>query len=230
EITSLKLRVKKLEKKGGSRTYKLKRLYKIGSKARVVSSDEESLGEEDASKLGRKIDDIDVDEGITLVDKTAENQGRFNDEIMFDVSDLVGEEVFVAKKGAPDSKKDDVVSSAGVATTVSADATKVTITPEEITLAQALQELKIAKPKSKGIVFKEPVESTTITPTPIPSKIQDKGKGIMEEPEKPTKRKDQIRHDGEMALKLQAQMQAELEEEERLEREKRRRSQHCFMG
>ncbi|GKB81013.1 hypothetical protein Tco_0947908, partial [Tanacetum coccineum] len=28
EITSLKLRVKKLEKKGGSKTYKLKRLYK----------------------------------------------------------------------------------------------------------------------------------------------------------------------------------------------------------
>ncbi|GKC75017.1 hypothetical protein Tco_1125791 [Tanacetum coccineum] len=30
EITSLKLRVKKLEKKGGSRTHKLKRLYKVG--------------------------------------------------------------------------------------------------------------------------------------------------------------------------------------------------------
>ncbi|GJR65414.1 putative ribonuclease H-like domain-containing protein [Tanacetum coccineum] len=43
EITSLKKRVKKLEKKGGSRTYKLKRLYK-----------------------GRKIYDIDVDEDITL--------------------------------------------------------------------------------------------------------------------------------------------------------------------
>ncbi|GJU66829.1 hypothetical protein Tco_1253088 [Tanacetum coccineum] len=43
EITSLKKRVKKLEKKGGSRTHKLKRLYK-----------------------GRKINDIDVDEDINL--------------------------------------------------------------------------------------------------------------------------------------------------------------------
>ncbi|GKB91358.1 hypothetical protein Tco_0963630 [Tanacetum coccineum] len=43
EITSLKLRVKKLEKKGGSRTHKLKRLYKVGRSARVISSDEASL-------------------------------------------------------------------------------------------------------------------------------------------------------------------------------------------
>ncbi|GKA28053.1 hypothetical protein Tco_0714221 [Tanacetum coccineum] len=43
EITSFKLRVKKLEKKGGSRTHKLKRLYKE-----------------------RKIYDIDADEDITL--------------------------------------------------------------------------------------------------------------------------------------------------------------------
>ncbi|GKF18910.1 hypothetical protein Tco_0063828 [Tanacetum coccineum] len=44
EITSLKLRVKKLEKKGGSRTHKLKRLYKVGRSARVISSNEASLG------------------------------------------------------------------------------------------------------------------------------------------------------------------------------------------
>ncbi|GKA70991.1 hypothetical protein Tco_0777130 [Tanacetum coccineum] len=107
EITSLKKRVKKLEKKGGSRTHKLKRLYKVGRSARVVSSDEASLGDqEDASKHGRKIDDIDVDAEITLVDET---QGRHDDDLMFDMSDLAGEEVFVAEQGVPDSKKDDVV-------------------------------------------------------------------------------------------------------------------------
>ncbi|GKD80500.1 hypothetical protein Tco_1347339, partial [Tanacetum coccineum] len=64
-------RVKKLEKKEGSRTYKLKRLYKVGRSARVVSSEEASLGDqEDASKQGRKIDDIDKDADITLVHKT----------------------------------------------------------------------------------------------------------------------------------------------------------------
>ncbi|GKB40030.1 hypothetical protein Tco_0884972, partial [Tanacetum coccineum] len=60
EITSLKLRVKKLEKKGGIRAHKLKRLYKVDRSAKLISSDEASLGDqEDASKQGRKIDDID---------------------------------------------------------------------------------------------------------------------------------------------------------------------------
>ncbi|GKF69972.1 hypothetical protein Tco_0203029, partial [Tanacetum coccineum] len=38
EITSLKRRVKKLEKKTSSRTHKLKRLYKVGLSAKVESS------------------------------------------------------------------------------------------------------------------------------------------------------------------------------------------------
>ncbi|GJW80528.1 hypothetical protein Tco_0144503 [Tanacetum coccineum] len=42
----------------------------------------------------------------------------------------------------------------------------------------------------------------------------------MEELEKPTKRKDQIRHDEEVAQRLQAQMQVELEEEDRLVRQR----------
>ncbi|GJX29180.1 hypothetical protein Tco_0237259 [Tanacetum coccineum] len=82
EITSLKLRVKKLEKKGGSRTHKLKRLYKVGRSARVISSDEASLGDqEDASKQGRKIDDIDKDAEITLVDETQGDQIRHDEEV-----------------------------------------------------------------------------------------------------------------------------------------------------
>ncbi|GJT44325.1 hypothetical protein Tco_0953040 [Tanacetum coccineum] len=148
EITSLKLRVKKLEKKGGSRTHKLKRLYKVGRSTRIVSSDEASLGDqEDASKQGRKIDDIDKDAEITLVDET---QGRYGDDIMFDVSDLAGEEVFVAEQGVPDSKKDDAAQVNTAATTVSTASTipvsAALITDVEITLAQALAELKSAKP------------------------------------------------------------------------------------
>ncbi|GKA45542.1 hypothetical protein Tco_0738338 [Tanacetum coccineum] len=50
--------------------------------------------------------------------------------------------------------------------------------------------------------------------------IRNKGKAIMEELEKPTKRKDQIRHDKEVAQRLQAQMQAELDEEDSLVRQK----------
>ncbi|GJX85553.1 hypothetical protein Tco_0336327 [Tanacetum coccineum] len=66
EITSLKKRVKKLEKKRGSRTYKLKRLYMVGRSRRVVSSKEEILGDQEDASKQRRIDDIDADEDITL--------------------------------------------------------------------------------------------------------------------------------------------------------------------
>ncbi|GJV81367.1 hypothetical protein Tco_1517237, partial [Tanacetum coccineum] len=93
EIAILKRRVKKLENKRSSRNHKLKRLYKVGLTARVESSsDEEDLGE-DASKQGRRINVIDVDEGITQVNiqDDADNE-------LFNVDALNGEEVFVAGK------------------------------------------------------------------------------------------------------------------------------------
>nr|GEV45449.1 putative retrotransposon Ty1-copia subclass protein [Tanacetum cinerariifolium] len=91
EITSMKRRVKKLEKKQRSGTYKLKRLYKVGLTARVdFPEDEQCLGE-DASKQGRKINDINADEDITLVNDQ-------DDAEMFDVNDLHSKEVFVEKK------------------------------------------------------------------------------------------------------------------------------------
>nr|GEX40602.1 hypothetical protein [Tanacetum cinerariifolium] len=49
---------------------------------------------------------------------------------------------------------------------------------------------------------------------------KDKGKGIMQEPDKPLKKKDQIALNEEVVRKLEAQMQAKLEEEERLTRQK----------
>ncbi|GJV42532.1 hypothetical protein Tco_1420972 [Tanacetum coccineum] len=168
EIASLKMRVKNLEKKRSLRTHKLKRLYKVGLSARVESfGDEEDLGE-DASKQGRRINVIDADEDITLV-----NVQDDVDNEMFDVNALNGEEVFVA--GQHENVVEEVVNAAQD----SIAATTVTITTEEITLAQALEALKTSKPK-------------------------------------PMKKKDLIRLDKEVALKLQA----EFDEEERLAREK----------
>ncbi|GKC76325.1 hypothetical protein Tco_1127099, partial [Tanacetum coccineum] len=94
EITSLKLRFKNLEKKGGSRTHKLRRLHKVGRSARVVSSDEASLGDqEDASKQGRKIDDIDDDAGITL--ESTHFDANIN---MFGIHDLDVDKVVVGSE------------------------------------------------------------------------------------------------------------------------------------
>nr|GEV91578.1 putative reverse transcriptase domain, ribonuclease H-like domain, aspartic peptidase domain protein [Tanacetum cinerariifolium] len=135
EIASLKRRVKKLEKRNRSRTHNLKRLYKVGFSAKVESSgDEESLGK-DASKQERKIDAIDADEVITLVNDA--------DKEMFDVDDLGGEDVFVT--GQNENIVEEVVNAAKVSTA----ATTVTITTKEITLAQTLEALKTSKPKPK---------------------------------------------------------------------------------
>ncbi|GKC62659.1 putative ribonuclease H-like domain-containing protein [Tanacetum coccineum] len=94
EITELKKRVNKLEGKRKSKPPGMKRLFKIGRSTQVVSSKDEGLGaQEDASKQGRKIADIDADAEVTLVDKT---HGR-NDKEIFDTGILDGEEVFAEK-------------------------------------------------------------------------------------------------------------------------------------
>ncbi|GJT48587.1 hypothetical protein Tco_0974744 [Tanacetum coccineum] len=131
EITSLKKRVKRLEKKGGSRTHKLKRLYKVGLSRRVKSSNEDGLGKEDASKQER-IADIDTDAIINLVSTHFDT-----DTNMFGVHDLVGDEVVVKSEVSIKAASTIPVSAATTTTTV--------ITNDEITLAKALAELKSAK-------------------------------------------------------------------------------------
>nr|GEX62792.1 hypothetical protein [Tanacetum cinerariifolium] len=95
---------------------------------------------------------------------------------------------------AQDSADGDILTTASVATVVcAATTTTATITTVgDITLAQALEEIKSTKPKEKGIDIQEL------------------------EPVKPMKMKDQIRLDEEADLKLQAAF----DKEERLAREK----------
>ncbi|GJZ89346.1 putative ribonuclease H-like domain-containing protein [Tanacetum coccineum] len=219
EITKLKERVKKLERRNKSRTSGLKRLRKVGRSAQVVSSEDEGLGaQEDASKQGRKIADLDADAEVTLVD---EAQGRIDDYLMFDTGVFDEQEVEIEK----------AVSTAEV-TTVSA-----TTIIDELTLAQTLIKIKAAKPKAvttdatttttavtrpkaRGVVVQEPSEFRTTTSSSQISQAKDKGKAKMIEPEKPLKKKDQILIDEEIAQKLQAQLNAELEEEEKLAKQR----------
>ncbi|GJV22527.1 hypothetical protein Tco_1371547 [Tanacetum coccineum] len=201
EITGLKRRVKKLERRNKSRTHGLKRLYK-----------------------GRRIHDIDADEDITLVNDQ-------DDADMFDVNTLTGDEMLAepevavkdvilsvdevtlaqalaALKSAKPKVKGDVIKEPMVP--VSAANTKVsTATTTTIT---------IPTPR-KGIVIQGADTTTTISSQqPSHANVQDKGKGKMveEEPVKSMKKKDLIRLDKEIASKLQA----EFDEEERLAIEK----------
>ncbi|GJX98090.1 putative ribonuclease H-like domain-containing protein [Tanacetum coccineum] len=166
---------------------KLNELMELCTNLQQRVLDLETTKTTQANEIGRRIHDIDADEDITLVN---------DDNKIFDVDALAGEEVFIAEQ----SKYivEEVVNAAQ------------TITTEEITFAQAPKELKSAKPKADKVVIQEPE--------------QGQSKGIMIEEHvvkqvKPMKRLEQMRLDEELAFKLQAEEEEE-EEEERLAREK----------
>ncbi|GJX44785.1 putative ribonuclease H-like domain-containing protein [Tanacetum coccineum] len=240
EIESLKRRVKSLEKRRNSRTPGFKRLKKVGSASMVESSNNVSLGaQEDASKQGRKIADLDVDAEVTLVDETQE---RYDEEMLFDVQyDLQGDEVVTKKEVAKKeiSAADPVTTAGEVVTTANVEVTTAsasTTTIDELTLAQTLIVIKAAKskavttaattttttrPKARGVVVQEPSEfKTTSSPSQASQlpQAKDKVKAKMVELENPLKKKDQIVMDEKVARNLEAQLQAKLEEEERLSR------------
>ncbi|GJZ37111.1 copia protein, partial [Tanacetum coccineum] len=243
EIESWKRREKSLEKRRKSRTPGFKRLRKLGSASKVESSNNVSLGaQEDASKQGRKIADLDADAKVTLVDETQEIN---DDNLMFDTGVLEEQEIEFEKvveepvasvatttKSIPVSATDPVTTAAEVVTIASAPTTTI----DELTLAQTLIEIKVAKPKAvtsaattttitrpkaRGVVVQEPSKFKKTSSSSQASQLpqaKDKGKAKIVEPEKPLKKKDQIAMDEEVARNLKAQLQAELEEEERISR------------
>nr|GEX31763.1 retrovirus-related Pol polyprotein from transposon TNT 1-94 [Tanacetum cinerariifolium] len=184
-LNELMKKVTKLTKWRKLRFGGLKRLKRIGSGRRVKSPmEKDDLGaQEDASKQGRMIEEIDQNAEIALDDET---QGRTNDDEMFRVDDLAGEEVVMDSAVEP------------VTTIKDSAATTTDVTEDEITIDQALAALR-----SKGIVFYEQTQSQI----PTVSSSKDKVKAKIIEPEVPLKKKDQMRIDAECARKLQAEEQ-----------------------
>ncbi|GJU42431.1 putative ribonuclease H-like domain-containing protein [Tanacetum coccineum] len=179
EIASLMKRVKQLEQRNKSRTSWLKRLRK-----------------------GRKIDDLDADEEVTLIDETQE---RYDEEMLFDVQDdLQGEEV-VAKEEV--AEKEVSVVDPVILLIKAAKPNAVTTSTTTITTVVAS-----TRPKAKIFVFHDQEEQasafTPIVSSPQLPQAKDKGKGKIVEPEKPLKKKDQIALNEELALRLHAKEQA----------------------
>ncbi|GJR84937.1 putative ribonuclease H-like domain-containing protein [Tanacetum coccineum] len=170
----------------------------------TVLYDEDNL--EDPSKLGRKIAQIDEDEGITLVQMGAQTQGRSDEDLMYET-------------GVYDYPEGFTGPSISITT-----AEPVTTAGEGVSTARAIPEesgkKKSPKPKAKGISFQDPEEVArreVISPPVLKILAKDKGKSIMTKPEKPLKKKDQIQSDEELALRLHAKEQAEFE---RLQKER----------
>ncbi|GJU00459.1 hypothetical protein Tco_1110797 [Tanacetum coccineum] len=148
EIDSLKRMVKRLEKKDRKRTHKLKRLYK-GRIANIDADEDITLvnDQDDADMLS--VNDLDDDEVIVdIVDvvKTAEETRSVVEEVtaVIEKAKLVSaaEEIINAAATTVSTASTIPVSAATTTTTTTA------IINVEITLAQALAELKSAKPKA----------------------------------------------------------------------------------
>ncbi|GKA29486.1 hypothetical protein Tco_0715731 [Tanacetum coccineum] len=156
--------VKKLEHKVKSR--KAKRRVR-----HVVSEDEADL--EDPSKQGKKIDHIEEDEGITLVQMDVETQGRNSDKTgeTEEINLSAGNEVF--EEG--NTEKD--VSTAGDAVTTSSAIPKVSVAgpstvstaslsssttgvfeDEMMTIIDTLVTIRRTKPRTTSVVINDPEE------------------------------------------------------------------------
>nr|GEY19547.1 xylulose kinase-1 [Tanacetum cinerariifolium] len=72
EITKLKMRVKKLERGNKVKVLNLQRLQKVGTSQRIDTSDDTVI--DDASNQGRRIDDLDRDVGVALMDDEEEKK------------------------------------------------------------------------------------------------------------------------------------------------------------
>ncbi|GKE33365.1 hypothetical protein Tco_1452687, partial [Tanacetum coccineum] len=138
-----------------------------------------------------------------------------------------------------------LITTAGVSVSIAEPSTPTIITTttviedEDLTIAQTLMKMRSEKSKEKlkekgvsketptrlarGVIMKEASETAIrLTMPPLQINLKDKGKGIMQEPEKPAKMKvkDQIEYDADVAQRLQE----ELDEEARLEREREKKA------
>nr|GEV49288.1 hypothetical protein [Tanacetum cinerariifolium] len=171
--------------------------------ARVKSSEDEGLGEEDASKQGR-IANIDVNEDLYLFNV-------HKDKDIFGVNDSDGDEVIVEDAKMLFDVADDL---RGEEMFVSQEVTFKESAKLKTTTASS-------RPKAKGIVIHDQEQAPTPTvSSQQPSQIKDKRRGKMIEPE-PVKRlskKDQlakINVDYELAQRLQVEEQDELTDPEK---------------
>nr|GEY23024.1 putative reverse transcriptase, RNA-dependent DNA polymerase [Tanacetum cinerariifolium] len=200
DVSRLKLRVKRLEKKRKDRTLQpmKRRLFK----GRVKTSTDKSVGE-DASKQGRNDD------------KTEE----------LNLTDGADIEVLVKYKGSGEKGGSTARPEVSTTTPSTPPITTTIFGDEDLTIAQALIKLRSEKAKEKGVAFRDVEEPprltrSTITLQPLPTiDPKDKGKCVLveEEPEKleKVKRRDkglaQIKSDAELAQRIYEEELAELD-------------------
>nr|GEV05086.1 putative reverse transcriptase domain-containing protein [Tanacetum cinerariifolium] len=193
EITRLKRRVKKLEKKNRVKVLKLRRLKKVGTSQRVDTSEDTLM--DDASNHGRKIDELDQDDVVALMDDKEEDKKEEEAKVVEDDQVQGRQAESQAKIYKIDLDHD----------------SKVLITAATITAAPVRVAVASTR-RRKEVVIRDPEEeSTTSSIIPVDTKSKDKGKGIMVEEPKPLKKKLQVDMDEEYAKKLHAELNKDID-------------------
>nr|GEX60958.1 putative ribonuclease H-like domain-containing protein [Tanacetum cinerariifolium] len=203
EITKLKRRVKKQEMRNKVKVLKLRRLQKVGTTQRVKTSDDTVM--DDVTNQGRMIAKMNQDADVVLEDdKEVTNEVK-------DVQDDIDES---EDESEPTKVQEvvDVVTIAKIITKV-VTTTSETITAAEVpvlaaTTAAASKLTAAPRRRTKGVVIRDPKESTTPTSIIVHSeaKCKDKGKGILVEEPKPFKKQQQIEQDQKYARELEVEL------------------------
>nr|GEV93239.1 ribonuclease H-like domain-containing protein [Tanacetum cinerariifolium] len=196
EIKKLKRRVKKLEKGNRVKVLKLRRLKRVGTSQIVDTSKDNVM--DDESNQGRKIDEMDKDDVVSLMDDKEEDK---NEEEAKAVED---DQVLSMQEDEPAEVQEvvDVVTTTKLITEV------FTTTNEIVTAAIVVAPSR----RRKGVVIRDPEEeSTTSSIIPAETKSKDKGKGIMVEDLKPLKKKQQVEINEEYARKLHAELNKDID-------------------
>nr|GEZ33340.1 hypothetical protein [Tanacetum cinerariifolium] len=220
EITKLKQRVKKLERRNKLKASKLRRMKKVGTTQRIDTSDDTVM--DDVSKQGRIITDMDADEDVTLKDVAV---------VAKDVKDSDIKEVLSMQdddiEPAELQEVVEVVTTAKlIIEVVTAASATITAAALQLTTAAAAPTLTTAPSAARrrnGLVIKDPEE--TATPSTIihsEAKSKDKRKGILVEEPKPLKKKTQIEQDEAYARELEAELNKNIDWDEVIDQVKRK--------
>nr|GEW53054.1 hypothetical protein [Tanacetum cinerariifolium] len=249
EITKLKSRVKKLERR--NKASKLRRLKRVGSAQRINTSHDTVI--DDVSKQGGIIVNIDAYEDVVLevskdvaVEKSADVkdnaniQGRkaesqakiYKIDLEHDkkVLNIQEEESEPAKI----QEVVDVVTTAKIITEV-VTAASTTITAADVpvpaaTTATALTLTVAPSRRTEGVVIRDPEESAT--PSTIihsEAKSKDKGNEILGEEPKPLKKQAQIEQDEKYARELEAELNRNIDWDELIDHVQRKQKEDTYV-
>nr|GEU50003.1 putative ribonuclease H-like domain-containing protein [Tanacetum cinerariifolium] len=182
EITQLKKRVKKLERVNKIKTFKLRRLKKVGTSQTVETFNDTIM--KDVSNQGRMIVKLDRDEGIELIGEKEKTK---------EVKDIVDN----AQVEGRQAEKQQIIPAAEPNIPV------VTITDAPVKVATA------STRRRRGVVIKDPEEESSAK-TSDETKSKDKIKGILVEEPKPMKKKQQVEMDEAYARKLHKELNQDI--------------------